>query len=175
MAAWLAAALGVTLVVSRVLGHAELGAAVALGFVLTAVPSLPLRPRAAVEIFVVRGADGSRRRIAGGADCLELRCCMAPPSVAAAVFGALVEKVGPTAGLAVVLIAVDTGSDGGTSGRMRLGALAVLAAWLVWFGRARGRNRTPARSATTVHLPRRLHGARTARRPGRRRRSARPS
>ena len=41
MAAWLAVGLGAILAVSAALGRAELGSAVALGFVLTAVPSLP--------------------------------------------------------------------------------------------------------------------------------------
>ncbi len=131
MAAWLSAALCVTLVVSRVLGHAELGAAVALGFVLTAVPSLPLRPRAAVEIFVVRGLT-----VVAGALLVALTAWSpllhGATIVAAAVFGALVEKVGPTAGLAVVLIAVDTGSTAAVW-PYAVGALAVLAAWLVWW------------------------------------------
>jgi hypothetical protein len=57
--------------------------------------------------------------------------------VAAAVFGALVERVGATAGLAVVLIAVDAGATVATSPwaswPYAAGALAVMAAWLGWW------------------------------------------
>ena len=114
MAAWLAVALCAILVLSCASGHADLGSPVALGFVLTAVPSLPERLRGALGMIAVRGLT-----VMTAALVVELTAgspvAHGAIVVAAAVFGALVERVGPTAGLAVVLIAVDTGATAATS------------------------------------------------------------
>jgi hypothetical protein len=55
MAAWLAVALCAILVVSGARGHVEWGSAVGLGFVLTAVPSLPEELRGGFRTVAVRG------------------------------------------------------------------------------------------------------------------------
>jgi Fusaric acid resistance protein-like len=135
MAAGLAVALCVILVAPGALGHAELGSAVALGFVLTAVPSLPQQLRAAFGIVAVRGLTVSTAALVvvltAGSPVAHSAAI-----VVAAVFGALVEKVGATAGLAVVLIAVDTGAEAATPlawWPYAVGALAVSAAWLAWW------------------------------------------
>jgi hypothetical protein len=158
MAAWLAVALCAMLVASAALGHAERGSAVALGFVLTAVPSLPQQLRPAVGIVAVRGLT-----VITGAVVVVLTSgspvAHGAAVVAAAVFGALVERVGPTAGLAVILIAVDTGA---TAARplsalwpYAAGALAVLAAWLAWWACAHAihRDRRPAGERSPPEAP----------------------
>jgi uncharacterized membrane protein YccC len=133
MAAWLAVALCAILVVSGALGHAELGSSVALGFVLTAVPSLPERLRGALATVAVRGLT-----LVVAAVVVELTTgspvAHGMTIVAAAVFGALVERVGATAGLAVVLIAVDAGvTSPWGPWPYAAGALAVILAWLGWW------------------------------------------
>jgi hypothetical protein len=133
MAAWLAIALCTILVVSGALGHAELGSSVALGFVLTAVPSLPEQLRGALATVAVRGLT-----LVVAAVVVELTAgnpiAHGVTIVVAAVLGALVERVGATAGLAVVLIAVDVGATAGTSTwPYAAGAVAVTAAWLGWW------------------------------------------
>lgn len=160
MAAWLAVALGAILAVTAALGHAEWGSAVGLGFVLTAVPSLPLTWRAALSTMTIRGCT-----VLIGAVVAILTTghpvALAAATVAAAVCGAALARVGPTAGLAVVLIAVDmpTGPAGSDPGRVTeallpyvLGALVVVIAWGAWFGCAEALRRTrgepsPASSA----------------------------
>jgi hypothetical protein len=136
MAAWLAVALCTILVVSRALGHAELGSSVALGFVLTAVPSLPEQLRSALVTVAVRGLTLVVAAVAV-ALATGSPVALGMTIVAAAVFGALVERVGATAGLAVVLIAVDAGATVATSPwaswPYAAGALAVMAAWLGWW------------------------------------------
>jgi hypothetical protein len=136
MAAWLAVALCAILLLSGASGRADLGSPVALGFVLTAVPSLPERLRGALGTIAVRGLT-----VMTAALVVELTAgspvAHGATIVAAAVFGALVERVGPTAGLAVVLIGVDTGTTAATSlwalWPYVVGALAVMVAWLAWW------------------------------------------
>ena len=140
MAAWLSTALCAILVVSGASGHADLGSPVALGFVLTAVPSLPERFRGALGTIAVRGLT-----VVTAALVVELTAgspvAHGVTVVAAAVFGALVERVGATAGLAVILIGLDTGSTVATSSwacwPYAAGTIAVLMAWLAWWSCAR--------------------------------------
>ena len=152
MAAWLAVGLGAILAVSAALGRAELGSAVALGFVLTAVPSLPATWRAALATMGIRGAAvlaGAALAILSAGHPLALGAA----TIAAAVCGALLERVGPTAGLAVVLIAVDA-HDGPLSPATLVpyaaGVLVVVAAWSAWFACAHAievaRRETPPRA-----------------------------
>ncbi|CAN3128545.1 Integral membrane bound transporter domain-containing protein [Mycobacterium sp. smrl_JER01] len=137
MAMWLAAGLGTILGGATVLGHAELGSAVGLGFVLTAVPSLPTQWRPALSLIAIRALT-----VLVGAVLALLTAqhqgALAAASVAAAVTGALLARVGPTAGLAVVLIAVDVPADRGLSALLPyvVGALVVAVAWGGWFGGA---------------------------------------
>ncbi|MDV3127271.1 FUSC family protein [Mycobacterium sp. 21AC1] len=139
MAAALAIALGAILVVAVSAGRAELGSAIGLGFVLTAVPELPGSLRAAVETICVRALTV----VVCGAIVLlsaPYPYALAVVTVGAAVFGALIGRVGATAGLAVVLMSTDLGaSTGGVAALCPyvIGALVVLAAWSAWFGVAR--------------------------------------
>jgi hypothetical protein len=137
MAAALAAALGLILLVPAVCGHSELGSAMALGFVLTAVPSLPDSWRAAMATMSVRALT------VVGCGALVVFSAGHPTvlgvlTVAAAVLGALVQRVGATAGLAVVLIAIDVGADAGVRPPLSTlltyaaGAAAVFVAWSAW-------------------------------------------
>jgi len=166
MAAWLAVALCAILVMFGALGHATWGSAVALGFVLTAVPSLPEQLRGAFGTVAVRGLTVITAALvvvltAGNPVVHGMTI------VAAAVFGALVERVGPTAGLAVVLIAVDTGATAATPPwalwPYAAGTLAVMVAWLAWwscaqvFGRDRpadGESPPPASGVARGHAVR---------------------
>ncbi|WP_194166550.1 FUSC family protein [Mycolicibacterium sp. P9-22] len=138
MAVWLAAGLGAILTVSDGLGHPDVGSAVALGFVLTAVPTLPLTWRSALSTMAIRGVA-----VLGGAALAVLTAghpgALAIAVVAAAGGGVLVARVGPTVGLAVVLVAVDMPAGGqGPSPAALLpyvaGALVVVVAWAAWFG-----------------------------------------
>ena len=139
MAAWLAVGLGAILAVSAVLGRAELGSAVALGFVLTAVPSLPTTMRPALATMGIRGAA-----VLAGA-VLAVLCAGHPvalgaATIAAAVCGALLDRVGPTAGLAVVLVAVDAHDEllsPTTLVPYLVGGLVVVAVWSAWSACAR--------------------------------------
>lgn len=136
MAAWLAVALCTILVVSGARGHAEWGSAVALGFVLTAVPSHPQQLRGGLGTVAVRGLT---LITAAFVVVLTAGSPMAHGTaiVAAAVFGALLERVGPTAGLAVVLISLDSGVTAAPSmwalWPYATGTLAALVAWLAWW------------------------------------------
>jgi hypothetical protein len=103
--------------------------------VLTAVPSLPPHLRAAVVTVAVRGltvVTAALVVVTAGSPVAH-----GTTIVVAAVFGAMFERVGPTAGLAVVLIAVDTGATAATSLWALLpyaaGVLAVMTAWLAWW------------------------------------------
>ncbi len=149
MAAWLAVGLGAILAVSAALGWAESGSAVALGFVLTAVPLLPTTLRPALATMGIRGAA-----VLAGAVLAVLSdghpVALGAATVAAAVCGALLDKVGPTAGLAVVLVAVDAHDaplSPATLAPYLVGVLVVVAAWSAWFGCARAldteRRKTP--------------------------------
>lgn len=138
MAAWLAAGLGAILTVSDGLGHPDMGSAVALGFILTAVPTLPLTWRSALSTMAVRGGA-----VLSGAALVVLTAgspgMLAVATVAAAAGGVLVARVGPTAGLAVVLVAVDmrAGGDGRSPAALlpyAAGALVVVVVWAAWFG-----------------------------------------
>lgn len=143
MAAALALSLGAILVVTALAGRAELGSAVGLGFVLTAVPELPTTLRPALSALCVRTLTVV---VSAGIVilCAPHEHLLGAVTVLAAMFGALVPRVGATAGLAVVLIAIDL-DVGDLSGVERLtalipyviGAAVVSAAWLVWFGAAR--------------------------------------
>lgn len=139
MAAALAIALGAILLAAALAGRAELGSAIGLGFVLTAVPELPGSWRAAVETICVRALTVV---VCGTIVLLSAPHpgVLAVLTVAAAVFGALIGPVGATAGLAVVLMSIDLGAGAGGVAALWpyvLGAMVVLAAWLAWFGCAR--------------------------------------
>ncbi len=179
MAAWLAVGLGAILAVSAVLGRAELGSAVALGFVLTAVPSLPTTMRPALATMGIRGAA-----VLAGA-VLAVLCAGHPvalgaATIAAAVCGALLDRVGPTAGLAVVLVAVDAHDEllsPTTLVPYLVGGLVVVAVWSAWSACARAlaaaRRETPQDAVEFAStLMARVHGARKSGR-GRRRRGGR--
>lgn len=135
MAAWLAAALGAILAVSAALDRAELGSSLALGFILTAVPSLPRTWRAALETIGIRGVT----LLCGAALAVLVAghpFALGGVTVAAAVCGGLLVRVGPTAGLAVVLVAIDTRGESLSAEVLfpyAVGALVVLAAWLAWW------------------------------------------
>jgi hypothetical protein len=139
MAAWLALGLGAILGVSAALGGADLGSAVALGFVLTAVPSLPTTLRSGLATIGIRGATvlvGAMLAVLAAGDPLALGVV----TVAAAVCGGLLERVGPTAGLAVVLVGVDVeraGHGDASAWAVLLpylaGVLVVGVAWAAWF------------------------------------------
>ena len=173
MAAWLALGLGAVLGVSAVLGRADLGSAVALGFVLTAVPSLPTTLRPALATIGIRGLTvlvGAAVAMLTAAHPIALGVA----AVAAAVCGGLLERVGPTAGLAVVLVAVDMqGADHGhpwasvvpLSYAVGVGVVGV--AWAAWFAcaevvrmtRHEPRSRPPA-STSPSWRARRSHAGR---------------
>ncbi len=135
MAAWLAAGLGAILATTAAVGHAELGSAMGLGFVLTAVPSLSPTWRAAFGTIAIRALA-----VLAGAVLAVLTvghpAALAAVTVAAAVGGGLLARVGPTAALAVVLVAVDVPDDGGAERLLPYvaGALVVAVAWTAWFG-----------------------------------------
>lgn len=134
MAAVLAVALGALLVVPAVDGLPAPGSALALGFVLTAVPSLPTSWRSALTTMAARAAGV----LVGGVavvTCAQQPLMIASLTVAAAVAGALVPRVGATAGLAVVLISVDAGAAPSWAALVlyALGSAAVLAAWGLWW------------------------------------------
>lgn len=134
MAAALAGALGLLLIVPHLQGSPALGSALALGFVLTAVPSLPTTWRAALATMSARAGAV----LAGGAlvvACADRPVALAVVTVGAAVSGALIERVGATAGLAVVLIDIDAGPHPQLVdlSAYAVGAGAVFAAWAVWW------------------------------------------
>lgn len=136
MAGWLALALGASLVGPGLLGHAEFGSAMALGIVLTAVPSLPVALRPAIATIAARGGTV----LAGALTvvlCAGHPLMLAVATVGAAMVGAVIPRIGATAGLAVILIAVDTGGGpvSPVLGYAYLtGVAVVLLAWLAWFG-----------------------------------------
>jgi hypothetical protein len=154
MAGWLALGLGASLAVTALRGNAEFGSAVALGIVLTAVPSVPVAVRPALVTIAVRGATV----LAGALTvvlCAGHPLALAVATVVAAMAGAMIQRVGPTAGLAVILIAVHTGS-GAVSVVITypylLGVAVVLLAWSAWFGCAgaiRTARRLPTESTVT--------------------------
>lgn len=142
MAGWLAITLGAILVVSAAVGHPDLGSALGLGFVLTAVPSLPTELGAGLRLIALRALTvtiGAAVVVA----TIEVPAAHSVVVVAAAVGGALAEKIGPTAGLAVVLTAIDIQTaDTAPMSLWKVwpyaaGALTVLAAWLAWWCVAR--------------------------------------
>ncbi|KUI26868.1 FUSC family protein [Mycobacterium sp. GA-2829] len=133
MAAALAGTLGVLLVVPQMQGRPSLGSALALGFVLTAVPSLPTAGRPALATMATRAAAV----LVGGVlvvVCADRPVSLAVVTVGAAVCGALIDRLGATAGLSVVLIAIDSGSDASpaTLWPYAIGAATVFVAWTVW-------------------------------------------
>lgn len=169
MAGCLALTLGAILAVSAALGHAELGSAVGLGFVLTAVPSLPRGLGAGLGVIALRAVT-----VAVGVLVVVLTVAVpgvhAVAVVVAAVCGALVDKIGPTAGLVVVLAAIDIGPSEAARGLLgnvwpyTVGSLTVLVAWSVWWCAARSRRpaHEPAVSVQTAPPGRRGHAARVA-------------
>ncbi|MBO0677204.1 FUSC family protein [Mycolicibacterium sp. S2-37] len=168
MASALAAGLGAVLALPVVQGHAALGSALALGFVLTAVPSLPASWRAAVPIIAIRAAA-----VVAGAALVVLfarqPAAFAALVVAAAVVGALVERIGATAGLALVLVAVDAGPAPpfGVLVPYATGAAAVLVAWTMWWLCAKAVRRHAVEGAAGAPAPvqradRWTHSARVA-------------
>jgi hypothetical protein len=155
MAGWLALGLGASLAVTALRGNAEFGSAMALGIVLTAVPSLPVAFRPALVTIAVRGATV----LAGALTvvlCAGHPLLLAVATVGAAMAGAMMQRIGATAGLAVILMAVH--SAGGPVSVVitypyLLGVAVVLLAWLAWFGCAcaiRTARRRPAESTVTV-------------------------
>jgi hypothetical protein len=156
MAAALGVALGAGLALPAGRGHAELGSAIALGFVLTAVPTLPVSVRAMTATVSARALC-----VLGGAAAVVLTgghpAALAVATVAAAVIGAYLGLVGPTAALAVVLIAVDTGAFHGAPAGWAdvpvygLGAVAVPVSWGAWAA-LRAAARRPALTAQE-HAP----------------------
>lgn len=161
MAGWLAVALCAILVVSGALGHAELGSSVALGFVLAAVPSLPDRLGAAAVTVAVRGLT-----LIVAAVVVELTTgspvAHGVTIVVAATLGALVERIGATAGLAVVLIAVDGGTAATPPWPYAAGALAVMVAWLAWWACTRVLSTDRGESPPLVSAVERGHAIRVA-------------
>ena len=135
MAIWLALGLGAILGVTAAVGRPALGSALGLGFVLTAVPSLPVAWRPALVTMGVRGLA-----ILVGATLAVLTSehplALAVVTVAAAAGGALSVEVGPTAALAVVLIAIDVPHDPGAASLVPylVGGLVVPVAWSAWYG-----------------------------------------
>ena len=135
MAIWLALGLGAILGVTAAVGRPALGSALGLGFVLTAVPSLPVAWRPALVTMGVRGLA-----ILVGATLAVLTSehplALAVVTVAAAAGGALSVEVGPTAALAVVLIAIDVPHDPGAASLVPylVGVLVVPVAWSAWYG-----------------------------------------
>lgn len=133
MAVALGVALGAAVVLPAWSGHAQWGSAVGLGFVLTAVPTLPLSLRPSIITIAARAAA-----VLAGAAAVVVTAghpvALAVATVAAAVAGALIGVVGPTAALAVVLIALDTGAEMAWTQIpvYGLGAAAVPVAWAVW-------------------------------------------
>lgn len=146
MAACLATMLGAILAASAAVGHARLGAEVALAFLLTAVPSLPQHLRAGLEVIAVRGVTVlCGTLVVMLTDGLPVVRGVA--IVAAAMLGARVDWIGPTAGLAVILPSV--AFDGATpTPEMVLfalwpyaaGPVAVAVAWLSWLAITRFRH-----------------------------------
>lgn len=136
MGSALGVTLGAILLVPGGYGHAELGSTIALGFVLTAVPTLPVSPRAAAATVAVRGLS-----VVGAAVAVLVAAAhpvlLGVATVAAAVLGAVFTRVGPTAALAVVLIALDVNGVGGTGAAhvfaCAAGAVAALLAWWGWW------------------------------------------
>jgi hypothetical protein len=143
MAACLALALGAILAVAAALDRGETGSAVALGFVLTAVPSLPQTWRQAVDVMAIRSVAVL---LGAGAAVLAVDhpVALGAATVTAAIVGALASRVGPTAGLAVVLVAVDVTHAAGAQRfpvtallSCAAGAALVVVAWTVWFAGSR--------------------------------------
>jgi hypothetical protein len=168
MAAALGAALGAALMLPAWNGQAQLGSALGLGLVLTAVPTLPLSLRPCATTIGARAAG-----VLVGATAVVLAAghpvALAVAMVAAAVVGALISVVGPTAALAVVLIAVDTGAFHGGAAQWAqvpayvLGAATVPVAWGVWALARRRRSRPPHPTGDAAPaVPRHAHAARVA-------------
>lgn len=159
MAACLALTLGAILAVAAALDRGETGSALALGFVLTAVPSLPQAWREAVAVMAVRSVAVL---LGAGAAVLAVDrpVALGVATVAAAVIGARASRVGPTAGLAVVLVAVDVAH---VAGAQRLpvtallsyaaGAALVVVAWTVWFAGSRAVRSAESRIRPPGTLP----------------------
>lgn len=172
MAAWLAAALGAILATTAVFGRSDLGSAIALGFVLTAVPSLPVRWREGLALLAIR-ASAVALGAALAAVTVGRPAAWGVAAVACAAGGAMLVRVGPTAGLAVVLVAADTPAVGGVSGGALLpylsGAAVAALAWAGWFlcavtvriatGQADPHPAEPVRASWRRRLP---HAARVA-------------
>jgi hypothetical protein len=155
MAACLALALGAILAVAAALDRGETGSAVALGFVLTAVPSLPQAWRQAVAVMAIRSVAVL---LGAGAAVLAVDhpVALGVATVTAAVVGALASRVGPTAGLAVVLVAVDVTHVAGAQPfpvaallSYAAGAALVVVAWTVWFAGSRVGRPTQLRPPVT--------------------------
>ena len=168
MGAALGIALGAILLLSPESGHAELGSTIGLGFVLAAVPTLPVSPSAAGATVAARGLS-----VLGGAVAVVLAAghpvALGAATVATAVLGAVFSRIGPTAALAVVLIALDIDGQDGTAVFQVLayasGAAAAMVAWSGWWVCARtagvrtvaahersGPAERPARRAHAVHI-----------------------
>lgn len=163
MAAALSVVLGALLIAPVAGGHPALGSALALSFVLTAVPTLPGSWRPAVATMTARAAAV----LAGGAvvvACAQRPVLLAVATVAAAATGALLPQVGATAGLAVVLISVDAGTEPSWRALVMygLGSVAVLIAWTLWWCVAAVLSRAEEPSVGPTPSGRYRHAARVA-------------
>ena len=163
MALFLATMLGAILTASAAIGHAKLGAAVALSFLLTAVPSLPQQLWAGLEVITVRGVT-----VLCGASVVMLTdglpTVRAIAIVAAALLGAMVDRVGPTAGLAVILPTIHLPAIVTPQSVLfalwpyAAGTLAVVIAWLGWSISNRIRQNDPRPNPSRINPPDSPHG-----------------
>lgn len=139
MAACLAAGLGGVLAGGAAAGHPEWGSAMALSVVLTAVPALPQTWRPASATMLTRGVTV----VLGAAVAMAVvdhLVVLGAVTVVAAVVGAYVERVGPTAALAVVLVSIDVPAGQPSAAAVMpyvAGALTVGVAWVFWYLGAR--------------------------------------
>ena len=161
MAVSLAAALGGLVVAATAAGRPSLAGQLGLGFVLVAVPSLPTALRPAMTIIAVRATVvciAAAAVIAVG----DRPVVLAGVTVAAAMVGACFERIGATAGLAVVLIAADPDPlSAWEFGAYIAGALVVAVAWLLWWVTGRTVAATdPDRPDARPRVTRRPHALR---------------
>lgn len=122
---WLAVALGAVFVVCDALGRSASGAAIALGVVLTAVPGIPAAVDEAVKVIGVRTAAvglGTVTVLACNGNELLLSCA----TVLSAMLGAVVPRLGPTAALTVVLVAMHMERTAGSPAALYLVGSAVV-------------------------------------------------
>ncbi|MGW0162578.1 FUSC family protein [Mycobacterium sp. NPDC003323] len=121
----LAVALGAVFVVCDALGRSAAGAAIALGVVLTAVPGIPDSVDEAARVIGVR-------TVAIGLGTLTVLACdghevlLGVATVLAAMLGAVIPRLGPTAALTVVLVAMHMQRAGDPPAVLYLSGSAVV-------------------------------------------------